>query len=85
MKALLYKNNGILEELSIKDIDTITHDSDGLWITLSYGRGDIFCKLLTIESDWNSDDELIYQHCLTILHDYGYDNWFKEKIKRNEI
>lgn len=23
------------------------------------------------------EDEMIYQHCLTILHDYGYDSWLK--------
>ena len=85
MKALLYKNNGTLEELPIKNIDTITNDSDGLCITLSHGRGDVFCRLLTMKQDWNDDDELTYQHCLTILHDYGYDNWFKERIKGEQL
>lgn len=49
MKALLYKENGKLQEISVENIDTITGDSDGLCIQLSYGKGDIFCKLLTIE------------------------------------
>jgi len=27
---------------------------------------------------WTKDDDLIYQHCLNILHDYAYDEWLKE-------
>ena len=49
MIALLFKKNGNLKEIPINQIDTITGDSDGLCIQLSHGKGEIFCKLLTIE------------------------------------
>lgn len=29
------------------------------------------------KQEWGEEDERIFQHCLVILHDYGYDNWFK--------
>lgn len=28
-------------------------------------------------AEWSEEDEIIFQHCLVILHDYGYDDWFK--------
>lgn len=51
MKALLYKENGKLQEVPIEQIDTITSDGDdGLAVMLENG-GTIFCKIITIESD----------------------------------
>lgn len=41
---------------------------------------------LVPKQEWSEDDEMIYQHCLTILHDYGYDTWlksFKDRIQPN--
>ena len=28
-------------------------------------------------TEWSEEDELTFQHCLVILHDYGYDSWLK--------
>lgn len=28
-------------------------------------------------AEWSEEDEMIFKHCLVILHDYGYDEWLK--------
>jgi hypothetical protein len=52
-----------LEELPIEQIDTITSDGDGLCVMLTGGKGDVFCKLITIEEDGSN----IKENCNTIL------------------
>lgn len=51
MKALLYKENGKLQEVPIEQIDTITNDGDDSLAVMLKNGGSIFCEIITIESD----------------------------------
>ena len=34
-------------------------------------------------AEWSEEDEMIYQHCKVILHDYGYDDWLKSHCSKH--